>query len=90
LPVNLICCLINFLLARPFSFFGHFFHLFILSCNLQLIWLMFYFDSEWFKFFPAVDILPVKLIVALLPVNFLFARPFSFFDPFFSFIRFNL
>jgi hypothetical protein len=51
---------------------------------------MFYFDSEWFKFFPAIDILPVKLIVALLPVNFLFARPFSFFDPFFSFIRFKL
>ncbi len=25
LPVNLICCLVNFLLARPFSFIGHFF-----------------------------------------------------------------
>jgi hypothetical protein len=51
---------------------------------------MFYFDSEWLKFCPPVDILPVKLIVTLLPVNFLLARPFSFFDHFFSFIRFKL
>jgi len=47
--------LLIFFLPDLFRLLVTFFHLFIGVAEifyLQLIWLMFYFDSEWFKFFP--------------------------------------
>jgi hypothetical protein len=89
LPVNLICCLVNFLLARPFSFIGHFFSF------IHFKWRRF-FICNWFDWcfiliqsdlnFSLCWHLASQTHCRLLPVNFLLARLFSFF--YITFFRF--